>query len=106
MPSKSEPCGLSQLIAMRFGSVPVVNATGGLRDTVPPYDPASETGCGFTFQSYNADDFLAAIDRSLQMFYDEPEKWLRLQRADMAIDSSWAKPAAEYMNLYESAIKG
>ena len=48
----------------------------------------------------------AGIDRSLQMFYDEPEKWLRLQRADMAIDSSWAKPAAEYMNLYESAIKG
>ena len=106
MPSKSEPCGLSQLIAMRFGSVPVVNATGGLRDTVPPYDPASETGSGFTFQSYNADDFLAAIDRSLQMFYDEPEKWLRLQRADMAIDSSWTKPAAEYMKLYESAIKG
>ena len=106
MPSKSEPCGLSQLIAMRFGTVPVVNSTGGLRDTVPPYDPTNETGCGFTFQSYNADDFLAAIDRSLQMFYDEPEKWLRLQQADMAIDSSWTKPAADYMKLYESAIKG
>ena len=106
MPSKSEPCGLSQLIAMRFGTVPVVNSTGGLRDTVPSYDPTNETGCGFTFQSYNADDFLAAIDRSLQMFYDEPEKWLRLQQADMVIDSSWTKPAADYMKLYESAIKG
>ena len=106
MPSKSEPCGLAQLIAMRFGTIPVVNATGGLRDTVPPYNPETGTGCGFTFQSYNADDFLAAIDRSLQMFYDEPEKWLQLMRNDMAVDSSWEKPAAEYMKLYESAIKG
>lgn len=106
MPSKSEPCGLSQLIAMRFGTIPVVNATGGLRDTVPPYNPAEESGCGFTFQSYNADDFLAAIDRSLQLFYDEPEQWLRLMQRDMALDSSWEQPAADYMKLYESAIKG
>lgn len=63
MPSKAEPCGLSQLIAMRYGTVPVVNATGGLRDTVTPYDPTTGAGRGFTFQSYNADDFLASIDR-------------------------------------------
>ena len=63
MPSKSEPCGLSQLMAMRFGAVPVVNATGGLKDTVPPYEGPESEGRGFTFQSYNADDFLAAIDR-------------------------------------------
>ena len=104
MPSKSEPCGLSQIIAMRFGTVPVVNATGGLKDTVWPYDPSSEQGRGFTFQSYNADDFLAAIDRSLQLFYDEPEKWARLSEADMSIDSSWKLPAQEYMELYKKAI--
>ena len=106
MPSKAEPCGLSQLIAMRFGTVPVVNATGGLRDTVWPYDPDCEAGRGFTFQSYNADDFLAAIDRALALFYDAPDKWLRLARGDMAIDSSWKLPAQEYMELYKKAIEG
>ena len=61
MPSKSEPCGLSQMNAMRYGTVPVVHATGGLKDTVPPCDENGKGGLGFTFQSYNADDFLAAI---------------------------------------------
>ena len=102
MPSKSEPCGLSQLIAMRMGSVPVVNATGGLKDTVWPYNEADETGRGFTFQSYNADDFLAAIDRALALYYNEPEKWLRLAENDMAIDSSWDAPAQKYMALFQS----
>lgn len=106
MPSKSEPCGLSQIIAMRFGTVPVVNATGGLRDTVLPYDPERQEGRGFTFQSYNADDFLAAIDRSLQLFYDEPEQWSQLAEKDMLLDSSWKLPAQEYMQLYKSAIEG
>lgn len=106
MPSKSEPCGLSQLIAMRFGTIPVVNATGGLRDTVWPYDPECEAGRGFTFQSYNADDFLAAIDRALALFYNEPEKWKRLIENDMAIDSSWTLPAQSYMELYKKATEG
>ena len=104
MPSRSEPCGLSQLIAMRFGAVPVVNATGGLRDTVLPYDPRTEEGRGFTFQSYNADDFLSAIDRALQLYYDEPEKWLRLAQNDMRLDSGWDVPAGKYMELYRSAL--
>ena len=102
MPSKSEPCGLSQLIAMRMGSVPVVNATGGLKDTVWPYNEADETGRGFTFQSYNADDFLAAIDRALALYYNEPEKWLRLAENDMAVDSSWDVPAQKYMALFQN----
>lgn len=105
MPSKNEPCGLSQLIAMRFGTVPVVNATGGLHDTVWPYDETNETGRGFTFQSYNADDFLAAIDRSLKLFYEQSEKWKRLAQNDMRIDSSWTLPAAKYMTLYQNTIK-
>ena len=102
MPSKSEPCGLSQLIAMRMGSVPVVNATGGLKDTVPAYEGPESEGRGFTFQSYNADDFLAAIDRALALYYNEPEKWLRLAQNDMAVDSSWDVPAQKYMALFQN----
>ena len=69
MPSKSEPCGLSQLIAMHYGTVPIVASTGGLRDPVPPYNPETGEGRGFTFQSYNADDFLGAIDRAAVFVY-------------------------------------
>ncbi len=105
MPSKSEPCGLSQLIAMRFGAVPVVNATGGLKDTVWPYDEVCELGRGYTFQSYNADDFLAAIDRALELYYGDGEKWLRLAKNNMRIDSSWREPAKQYMAMYEGISK-
>ena len=100
MPSKSEPCGLSQLIAMRYGTVPVVNATGGLRDTVWPYEPETQSGRGFTFQSYNGDDFLAAIDRGLALYYNEPENWDKLRRSDMRQDFSWKEPAKKYMALF------
>ena len=106
MPSKSEPCGLSQLMAMRFGAVPVVNATGGLKDTVPPYEGPESDGRGFTFQSYNADDFLAAIDRALALYYDAPEQWQELVRHDMSQDFSWDKGALDYMALYEKAMRG
>ena len=100
MPSKSEPCGLSQLIAMRYGAVPVVNETGGLRDTVQPYCAADGSGRGFTFQSYNGDDFLAAIDRALALYYDEPENWAALRARDMREDFSWKQPALRYMDVY------
>ena len=100
MPSKSEPCGLSQIIAMRYGTVPVVHAVGGLRDTVWPYDPENGLGRGFTFQSYDAGDFLYAIDRALALYYDEAEKFRALQHSDMLQDFSWEGPAMEYMALY------
>ena len=100
MPSKSEPCGLSQLIAMCYGSVPVVHATGGLQDTVPPYEGPEGQGRGFTFQSYNADDFLAAIDRALAVYYDTPEAWAQLREWDMKQDLSWKLPAKQYEDLY------
>ena len=87
---------------MRYGAVPVVNATGGLRDTVTPYDPTTGDGRGFTFQSYNADDFLASIDRALALYYDAPEQFRQLAENDMRIDSSWEQPAKEYMQLYQS----
>ena len=100
MPSKSEPCGLSQIIAMHYGTVPVVASTGGLRDTVPPYNWDTEEGRGFTFQSYNADDFLGAIDRAVGLYYNDRDRWNRLAKHDMEVDFSWRQPAAEYMQLY------
>ena len=100
MPSKSEPCGLSQLIAMRYGTVPIVAATGGLRDTVWPYNPETAAGRGFTFQSYNGDDFLGAIDRAVGLYYGDREAWNALAKADMECDFSWQVPASEYMQLY------
>lgn len=104
MPSKSEPCGLSQLIAMHYGTVPVVNATGGLKDTVSPYNPQSKDGRGFNFQSYNADDFLAAIDRAITLYYNDKKAWCDLMRTDMEFDCSWKTPAQEYMALYQSLL--
>ena len=98
MPSKSEPCGLSQLIAMRYGAVPVVHAVGGLKDTVPPYE--GETGSGFTFQSYNAGDMLGALSRALGLYGGDRPAWDALCVRNMRRDFSWDKPALEYRSLY------
>lgn len=106
MPSQAEPCGLSQLIAMHYGTVPVVHATGGLRDTVLPYDPATGTGRGFTFQSYNGDDFLAAIDRALALFTGDRAAWDKLAQQDMREDFSWRVPAKAYRALFASLHEG
>ena len=100
MPSKSEPCGLSQMNAMRYGTVPVVHATGGLKDTVPPVNDLGEEGLGFTFQSYNGDDFLGALKRCLHLYKENPEGFRALQYRDMTQDFSWNKPAARYMELF------
>ena len=104
MPSKSEPCGLSQIIAMRYGTVPIVAATGGLRDTVPPYNPETKEGRGFTFQSYNGEDFLDAINRAVEMYETDREGFLALAKRDMKIDFSWRVPAGEYMQLYKELL--
>ena len=104
MPSKSEPCGLSQMNAMHYGTVPVVHATGGLRDTVPPADENGQGGLGFTFQSYNADDFLAAIKRCLNLYRDNRDGFRALQHTDMCQDFSWDKPARKYMALFDQMI--
>ena len=100
MPSKSEPCGLSQMNAMRYGTVPVVHATGGLKDTVPGVDELGQGGLGFTFQSYNADDFYWAIQRALNLYHNHPDGFYALQKTDMEQDFSWDKPAAKYMELF------
>ena len=100
MPSKSEPCGLSQMNAMHYGTVPVVHATGGLKDTVPPADEQGSVGLGFTFQSYNGDDFLAAIKRCLHLYRDDRASFRMLQERGMRQDFSWNLPAGRYMDLF------
>ena len=104
MPSKSEPCGLSQMNAMRYGTVPVVHATGGLKDTVPPADEKGENGLGFTFQSYNADDFMAALKRCLNLYNNDPAAFRALQKRGMDMDFSWNVPAGKYMELFERML--
>ena len=100
MPSRQEPCGLTQLIAMRYGTVPIVRETGGLADTVPALNPETMEGRGFTFHDYVADDMLSAIERACAFFADR-RRWFRLRKSNMFYDSSWEKPAGEYMTLYE-----
>ena len=104
MPSKSEPCGLSQMNAMRYGTVPVVHATGGLRDTVPGCDENGKGGLGFTFQSYNADDFLAAVKRAIHLYRDNREGFRALQHTDMTQDFSWNVPAQRYMEQFNRML--
>lgn len=99
MPSKSEPCGLSQMIAMRYGTIPVVRETGGLKDTVQPYIAETGEGCGFTFHDYNAHDMLYVIRQALAMYY-EKSAWKKLCQNAMSIDFSWNLPARQYLALY------
>ena len=104
MPSKSEPCGLSQMNAMRYGTVPVVHATGGLKDTVPPCDADGKGGLGFTFQSYNADDFFASLKRCLGLYNHNREAFRALQKRDMEKDFSWDVPAGRYMEQFRNML--
>ena len=100
MPSKSEPCGLSQMIAMRYGTVPIVNATGGLKDTVIPFNAQDKTGTGFNFQSYNADDMLGAIRRALEIYGGDKATFEKIVYNAMSGDYSWKESAQKYMDLY------
>lgn len=106
MPSKSEPCGLSQMNAMHYGTVPVVHATGGLKDTVPGVDDQGQNGLGYNFQSYNGDDFYGAIKRALDLYHNNPQAWHDLQVREMTTDFSWDVPAARYMDLFIRMCEG
>lgn len=105
MPSKSEPCGLSQMIAMRYGTVPVVRETGGLKDTVRPYEAWRDAGTGFTFASYNSGDMLYVLRQAVELYRVHPDAFRRLQLRAMAEDFSWGRSARQYLNLY-GAITG
>ncbi len=99
MPSKSEPCGLSQMVALRYGTVPIVRETGGLKDTIT--DSGDGKGNGFTFKSYDAFDMLDAIRRALAV-YEDKDEWQKLVKRAMKCDNGWGRSAKEYIALYES----
>jgi starch synthase len=104
MPSRYEPCGLSQLIALRYGTVPVVRRTGGLTDTVTEFDPARRTGTGFLFDEFSADALLDAVRRAVAAFR-RPENWSVLVRNAMTEDFSWDASAREYAQLYKKVLR-
>ncbi|MDQ2717695.1 MAG: glycosyltransferase [Chloroflexota bacterium] len=103
MPSRFEPCGLGQMIAMRYGSVPVVRSVGGLADTVQEYDPRSGEGNGFTFTNYDPWELFASIVRALEL-YRVSDIWRKLQQRAMAADYSWHASATRYVEIYRNAI--
>ncbi len=102
MPSKSEPCGLSQMIAMRYGTVPIVRETGGLKDTVQPYEAWRDSGNGFTFANYASGDMLYVIREAVELYRNHPDAFGRLRLRAMAGDFSWARSAKEYLRIYAS----
>lgn len=104
MPSLFEPCGLGQMISLRYGTLPIVRETGGLKDTVISYNEISGEGNGFSFTNYNSRDMLCTIRRALKVYKDK-EVWNKLQRAAMTSDYSWQSSAGKYMDLYLS-LKG
>lgn len=104
MPSRFEPCGLGQLISLRYGTIPVVRATGGLADTVIDYDAGSLQGNGFVFDEYTSEQFLEALLRALKVYEEEPEVWNSLVVRALKSNFSWKESAGKYLNLYEAAM--
>jgi starch synthase len=104
MPSRYEPGGLNQIYSLKYGTVPVVRATGGLDDTIQEWDPQTGKGNGFKFRNYQSGELLEALRRALALFPDK-KSWHRLMRNGMAQDHSWKKPAAEYVKLYEEVAR-
>jgi len=104
MPSAFEPCGLSQMIALRYGAVPVVRETGGLRDTVLSYNEFTGEGNGFSFFNYNAHDMLHVIQRALRYFWDDKATWQKLQHRGMAGDYSWRRSSQRYLEIYQKLL--
>lgn len=99
IPSRYEPCGLTQMYSLRYGTIPVVRATGGLDDTIQEFNPEKQTGNGFKFQDYSADALVRSLKRAVS-FYRQKEKWTRLVQNAMASDFSWERSALEYLRLY------
>lgn len=100
MPSKFEPCGLSQIIAMRYGTLPIVRETGGLKDTVQPYNEFTGEGTGFSFSNFNGDEMGDAVFRAARLFWDNRDAWNQLVTQAMSQDCSWTRSADKYLDLY------
>ncbi|MCC8060388.1 MAG: glycogen synthase GlgA [Clostridiales bacterium] len=104
MPSLFEPCGLSQLMALRYGTVPIVRETGGLKDTVQPYNEYESTGTGFSFANYNAHEMLDSVRYAKHIYYDKKREWNKIVDRAMAQDFSWSTSAMKYQELYDWLI--
>ncbi|NLH96828.1 MAG: glycogen synthase GlgA [Clostridiaceae bacterium] len=105
MPSRFEPCGLGQIISLRYGTVPIVRATGGLAETIIDYDADNENGNGFSFSEFSSDAMLDAIDRAVRVYKNRPEEWKTLIKRAMKIDFSWDSSAKKYEELYKHTIE-
>ena len=105
MPSKSEPCGLSQMIAMRYGTIPIVRETGGLKDTVRPYQSWNGEGNGFSFANYNGGDMCHVVCEAIDLYHNNPAAFQVLQNRDMKEDFSWKRSAEEYHAIYEAICR-
>jgi len=105
LPARQKPCGATQMHALRYGAVPVAMATGGLQDAIQEYDPEHDTGTGFKFQDWRADDLIAAVRRALAVFRDHPEAWRALQARGMAARFTWDQTAAAYLQVYQSLVR-
>ncbi|MDD7642840.1 MAG: glycogen synthase GlgA [bacterium] len=106
MPSLFEPCGLSQLMSYCYGTLPIVRETGGLKDTVLPYNEYDHTGTGFSFANYNAHEMLQTIYYAMHIYYDDRAQWDEMAKRDMSLDYSWKKSAREYEKLYDRLLEG
>jgi starch synthase len=104
MPSRYEPCGLGQMIALRYGAAPLVRRTGGLADTVKDYKVRTGRGTGFVFEEYSAHALEACVKRAVSVYHDR-KKWTRLMQNGMKQDLSWEHSAKEYVKIYRKAMK-
>jgi starch synthase len=104
IPSRYEPCGLTQMYALKYGTIPVVRATGGLNDTITPFDEKKREGNGFTFGPFHSGAFLKAINRAVSLFHDS-KMWKTLIYNGMKADFSWDRSAEKYVEIYRSVLK-
>lgn len=105
MPSLFEPCGISQLISMRYGTLPLVRETGGLKDTVVPYDEYHKTGTGFSFKKFTGDDFIYMLKYAIMVFYYRKNDWRKLMKNAMSVNVSWDTSAIKYEQLYDDLLE-
>ncbi|MCX7747095.1 MAG: glycogen synthase [Clostridia bacterium] len=105
MPSRFEPCGLGQIISIRYGTIPIVRATGGLADTIIDYDKDNKNGNGFSFNEFSSKELLKTFERALKLYKKKPQEWSELVKKVLGLDFSWNQPAEKYMMLYGLAMK-
>ncbi len=104
MPSAFEPCGLSQMISMRYGTLPVVHEIGGLKDTVQPFNPVTGDGTGFGFNDFSGYQFMKAMEKAIRLYHESPEAWQKLMENAMTRDFSWDTLSQQYIALYKTLL--